>query len=671
MRPLIFTLGFISLVFYICNAQDPPFEFGKISADEMNLGEFQAKFPNEPAAVIGDMATCRFEVDSRTGYFNYLISRTIRYIILSPEGLGYGDFPIAFYQTRQDKEEISSLRGNVYNLEGGKVQRERIRIRDGLVNDRGNNWKEMIVPFPGVKTGSVIEVQYTLKSSFLHVLPNWKFQREIPVLYSEFQLRLPSLYVYRARFRGFHHLVVNQEKPIIETMRIPKPNATYGAGLGTDFFTVNVHGTEFLWIAKNLPALRSEPFTNNIRNYQAAMDFELMTQQFPESPPRHYSNSWESVREFLFRNNDFGGYLKEAQDEMFHATGIKATDDFLNDMQMAINETQKKIRWNNKSSLFAENTPAEVMQLGSGNSAEVNLMLCGLLQNMGYKAETVVLSTVNNGELFYETPTISKLNYIIIAVESAPNEYMLLDATEPAWPPGYLPSRLLNGKGKFLSAETTRWIDLASIRPMKVKKTYNLSLDNEGNLSGDLQHEYYDYSKFLVLKGIEENLSDNVLDKLVRTFGMNKTEIEVSNKDLSETPITIATSFHLQNFAQVIGNEIILPSLLFETRNEHPFSLEEREYPVHFIAPQSEEIIFEIQLPEGYTISHLPKEYRIRGRGGFLYEYETELTDSTLKIRSYQESTRTIVEPENYSHLKSFHDRIIRAHGEKILISIN
>lgn len=672
MRPSLTSLAIIVLMVNSSLAQQPPFEFGKISASDMDLADFQAKYPDEAAAVIGDIATCRFEVDSRTGYFNYLIDRTIRFIILSPEGLGYGDFPIPFYQTRNEKEEITSLRGNVYNLEGGKIQRERIRNRDGLVNDLGNNWKEMVIPIAGVKTGSVIELQYTLKSPYLHVLPNWKFQREIPVMHSEFKLRLPSLYIYRVRYRGgIQNLTVEQETPIIETMRIPKPKAGYGGSIGNDFFTVNVHGTEFLWVAKNLPALRPEPYTSNIRNYQAAMDFELITQQFPESPPRHYSNSWESVREFLFGNKDFGGFLNESADAMFHATGIKATDDFSKDMESAIHEIQKRIRWNNKNSLFAENTPDEVLQRGSGNSAEVNLMLCGLLRNMGYKAEAVVLSTVGNGDLLYDTPTISKLNYIIVAVERAPNEYLVLDATESLWPPGFLPSRLLNGKGKFLSAEATKWIDLESPRPMKTKKSYKLSLDAEGNLSGNLQYEYFGYSKFSVFKGIEENLPNNVVEALEKKFGVDKTQIAVTNKDLSEAPITISASIHLSNLAQFIGNEIILPSLLFETREEHPFSLEERKYPVHFIAPQSEEIIFEIQLPEGFRISHLPKEYRIRARGGFMYEYQPNFTDNTIMIRAFQEATQTQVEPGNYSHLRSFHDRIVRAHGEKILISIN
>jgi hypothetical protein len=671
MRPIFTSLAFIVLLVNFCLAQSPPFEYGKIKASDMSLADFQAKFPDEPAVIIGDIAVCRFEVNSGTGHMNYLITRTIRYMILSPEGVDYGDFVIPFYQTRKDREQIVGLRGNVFNLVGGRIQSERVRPRDGLVNDVGNNWKEMVVPFPNVKQGSVIELQYTIRSGFLLFLPNWSFQREIPVLHSEFKLLLPSLYIYRVRFRGFEHLAVNQEKPYIETMRIPRPPTAYGISLRDDFLTVNINGMEYLWVAKNLPPLRPEPFTNNIRNYRAAMDFELVTVQYPEVPPRHYSNTWESVREFLFKHEDFGGYLKEAEIAMFHATGIKATDDFLNDMESAIHEIQKRIRWNMKSSLFAEDTPTEVLQRGSGNSAEVNLMLCGLLRNMGYRAETVVLSTVSNGDLFYDTPTISRLNYTIIAVEQNPSEFILLDATEQAWPAGYLPARVLNDKGKFLSDQTTRWIDLASNMPIKSIKTYKLNLSPDGSLSGTMKHEHFSYSKFLTLKGIQENNPNNAVNTLIRTFDLVEEQIEIQNQDNSEAPLTFISTINLKNAAQLIGNEIILSSLIFETPTNQPFVLENRKFPVHFIAPQSEEIIFEIKLPEGFNIAHLPQAQTIRARGGFLYEYQPRVIDNTITIRSFKESSSTMVAPENYNHLRSFNERIIRAHGEKIILISN
>jgi hypothetical protein len=98
MRPILTSLAFIVLLVNLCLAQSPPFEYGKIKATDMNLADFQARFPDEPAVIIGDIAVCRFEVDSRTGYMNYILNRTIRYMILSPEGVNYGDFVIPLNQ---------------------------------------------------------------------------------------------------------------------------------------------------------------------------------------------------------------------------------------------------------------------------------------------------------------------------------------------------------------------------------------------------------------------------------------------------------------------------------------------------------------------------------------------------------------------------------------------
>ena len=63
--------------------------------------------------------------------------------------------------------------------------------------------------------------------------------------------------------------------------------------------------------ATNVPAFKSEPFSNNINNYISCIEYELSSTKFPNSDLKFYSESWEDVAKNIYENAEFGAELKK------------------------------------------------------------------------------------------------------------------------------------------------------------------------------------------------------------------------------------------------------------------------------------------------------------------------------------------------------------------------
>jgi hypothetical protein len=62
--------------------------------------------------------------------------------------------------------------------------------------DKGGEFEILKFAFPGLKEGSIIEYEFTLKGGVLYVyafIPNWSFQGYYPKLWSEYIIEIPDI----------------------------------------------------------------------------------------------------------------------------------------------------------------------------------------------------------------------------------------------------------------------------------------------------------------------------------------------------------------------------------------------------------------------------------------------------------------------------------------------
>src|SRR5690606_4529741 len=56
---------------------------------------------------------------------------------------------------------------------------------------------------PNVKEGSVIDYRYKVESPFLYNFNSWRFQSDIPKIFSQYTTTIPANYRYNIKLTGF------------------------------------------------------------------------------------------------------------------------------------------------------------------------------------------------------------------------------------------------------------------------------------------------------------------------------------------------------------------------------------------------------------------------------------------------------------------------------------
>lgn len=102
-----------------------------------------------------------------------------------------------YYQKGTGRENVNSVKGFTYNLEGGKVQKDRLNNSAVFDEQTSEYWFAKKFTMPNVKEGSVIDVSYTITSDFVCNLRDWEFQHSIPVVWSEYRARIPEYFDYK------------------------------------------------------------------------------------------------------------------------------------------------------------------------------------------------------------------------------------------------------------------------------------------------------------------------------------------------------------------------------------------------------------------------------------------------------------------------------------------
>ena len=223
------------------------------------------------------------------------------------DGYEYATVTEALYHADGEKEGIGSLKGNTYNLEGDKVSVDKLKRSDAFREELNDYYDLHKFTMPNVREGSIIEYEYTVQSPFAYSIDEIDMQYDIPIAYQKVRLEIPEFMVFTPRFKGYLLLRPETGK------RNGKVNFTYSTSgrydtggpnyknAGVDY-EINTHTYEM----REVPALDSEAYVNNMDNYRAAVNYELQYVQFPESPRENFNTSWDQVVQRIYQSDRFG-----------------------------------------------------------------------------------------------------------------------------------------------------------------------------------------------------------------------------------------------------------------------------------------------------------------------------------------------------------------------------
>lgn len=660
------TIFFTAIILMLClplpgNGQ--PFRIGKITPEDF-VGEVYEKDPEASAVILSNYGLTSMELDSRTGGFQYVYRMQMRLQILDERGYDWANHSLSLYESGLSKETMTNFKGYVHNIEGNKVNTTRVKSRDGMTERTSENWKKITYTFPEIKPGSIIEYGYTIRSPFLYNLPTWQFQYGIPVEYSEYELRIPEFYKYQFFMQGYEVPSISEQKITSTTYTLRGDRPTDGVG------HVSANITNYRWVMQDIPALRAEPYTNNIRNYMSIIYFELASIGFPGQHPERFVLNWTDVDKRLQDSEYFGGFLSGSRQMRQEMNALDAVAGNQEEKIMgALAYVHNNIRWNRSTGVYASGSPRQVLRKGEGNVADVNLMLVAALRQLGMNAEAVVSSTRSNGIVISAFPTLSRFNYVLATVKLENGKSLLLDATDPLCPPGMIPDRAINGQGRIIGENFASWVDLAPLFPSTEQKTYHLKLDADGRFSGSAEIQNMDYAAYNIRHDLE---NEKDLEKFRESMqaevtGMEITNLEILNEKDFDQPLIQKFDFNLTDAVSHTGDMIFFNPLLFEGFKMNPLRLEERKYPVDFSYPVREELTFLIDIPQGFELDFVPAPAQEKFSNQANFSITSSLNEENqIQVQAVFEILNPLILPADYQGIKNFFGSMVEKHNEQI-----
>lgn len=614
MKKVLSLIILIFIAFISITAQKAPIKFGDVSMEELQMSSCYLD-STAPAVILCDFGCFRS---------NYLtFTRTMRIKILKKEGYEWAN---RSFQT----DWKSTVKGVTTNLENGKAVQTKLRNESIFETRVIGDYYELRVAMPDVKVGSVIDIEYT----FPGIPSEWKFQEVIPVLYSELILEESPDVKMRKNFAGYEKLT---------------------------------YSSPTRWIARDMHAFKAEPFMNSIENYICKMKIDLQQISFTT-----INTSWEKVCEILEESSYFGmprtstAFLNDMARQL--SSRYSNREDLL---RAAYDTIRLKINWNEQVQPFlSDGNMAAVYKAGTGNSAEINLMLYKLLKKLDFETYPVALCTRDHGTISKYFPSMRQINYAIVYAR-IDNKEFLLDATEKYMPSYLIPSRCLNTEGRLVDRTKNIWLPVTTDRKERDIVIYELNITDDLIMIGNINISRYDYAAFdFRKKYFKFNSQSEYTEDCLRDMpGMTIKDMQFRNLDSIYNALSEKIVVEITNQVLRVDSSLYIIPAYFEELRQNPFQLETRKYPVDFGVLSEKTMILDLALPAGYSVVSSPKPQilKLKDNSAF-FMYQVTVMDNKVKIMTKFGINKAMYLPEDYDNLREFYNQVIKKQSEPVIL---
>lgn len=660
----------VFILLFTLNSQAQNFKFGKVSKAEL-AESFNPTDSSANATVLYKKEDIRFEFSQSEG-FRQIREVHERIKVYNKEGYKWATKRIRLYNESNSKsEDFQSLKGYTYNLVDGKIEDFKLK-KEGVFKEEVNKyWKISSFTMPNINDGSVIEYTYEISSPF-SAIDDIEYQYTIPINTFDLSVKTPEYFIYNKLLNPKASYVPN----IDQSKRNRTERTTDRNRTGVYVSKTTYSHSEFSFIENvitsnetNIPALKNEPFIDNLDNYKAKLTLELTAIKYPNAPYNLLSSSWDAVTKTIYDNSEFGNQLDRSN---YYKDDIDAiisnVDDPAQKAFLIFNFVKTKVKWNEFYGYNSDIGVRKAYKEGVGNVADINLMLISMLRYAGIKADPVLISTKNNGIPLF--PTRKGFNYVICYMRGE-GFSVLLDATEPFSEFNVLPERVLNWQGRVIKEDgNSGWINLSPLSLSNETTYLNVKINKDLSIEGKVRNQKSDY----IAKQFRNRFANVNNDEYIKYLEKDNGELLVSDLEIENAknigkPVKVVYSYELNNEVEEVGDNVYFTPMLFLATKENPFKSELRNYPIDLSFPFNDKYIVNIMIPEGYKVESLPesKKFEFNGdQGEFTYLVTKNGNFLQLNVNFIMKSS--LVFAKDYEMFKKFYASIVETQSEKIVL---
>lgn len=660
MKPIIlfFTTLFVALTcaYTPLRAQKIPVnpKAGAVSIEEVSMTDYPA---DTTAAALILYEENRINL---TPNANLEITKRVsfrkRIKILKETGKEYADFKIYYSRDANDGEYVADIRVTTYNLDNGAIKKTKLDkqyiFRENITD------KTAVCSFsaPEVRVGSVIEVSYEMKSDRYWDIPLVELQYDIPANRIEARLEYTNFFSFNKLVHGFLTPRYEQE--------ISNRHLGISGGQSLDYTLVMD-----IYHAIDVPAMQTEGHSYCPDQYLSAVEYQLSAYVVPGYLNRSFSQQWSDVDKALIGSP----VVKECHVRNSRLSEIKeqaaAIEDEVEQIAFVRKLVTDIVKWDGKKG-FVPVAVGKTLKNGTGSSASINAIVASVLNEMGYKADPVMIKLRSEGLLADFHVSSDAFSTFILRIVTPSGAIHFLDAARSDAYVDVLDPNYLVDRGRLIteSGIACGWLDVRSL--VKNTEMVNVSalVSENGEVSGAVHVSGKNESAYEMKRDYHSAESEEVFIAEMEEEG----NCEISGFEFSGNEYSPAATYRF-NFTQeatVSGDYLYIRPFLFPFHSETSFINPTRVIPIDF--PFAESILYNyiLEIPEGFVIEQLPQSTHMTA-AGIQAEVRCQFgrsDDHHIQVRYNYKNNTMLAPAESYADIRVFWEQLSNLYKTTIVL---
>ncbi len=312
----------------------------------------------------------------------------------------------------------------------------------------------------------------------------------------------------------------------------------------------------------------------------------------------------------------------------------------------------------------------DVDRLGYGDCKALSYYTKSLLNEANIDAEYTVVYSGNKRNIDKKLVSVQG-NHVILMLPTK-KDTIWLECTSQKLPFGQTGSTddrdvmiLKENSGKIV--HTTKY----SAKHNYQKTQGSSFIDNNGNLVSNItissygkqynQHYLINYETKEKQIDYYKNKFSNLIDCKIDSITLKNDKKNIVFKE----SITLSTP----NFAEIIGNDMVLNINLYNIYSDLPKRIKNRKYPLVISFGYFDEDEITIHIPNEFKITTLPKDIRIKNKFGYYKASLSQINETQLMYKRSILINEGTFPKTAYNSFRNFIKEVIKSDKQKIILS--
>ncbi len=610
----------------------------------------KSKQPKDPAFGIG--AEAIILLDSGHSVYNenfeLIFTHTTKIEILSEEGLNWAKVMIPY----SENDSLLFIKGHTYNLdENDSLQIDSLQ-KSTIKEEVNNGVVENYFSLPKAKVGSIVEYTYQIKIADWQELNSWYFQNDIPVLKSTYTTEVPNYLLFYKYLEGSLSLDNFNRKTVKKMIKEKQ----------TDVLIENFE-------IDSVPAYVEEEDVPGYNYFISKIKFKLAEYTLPNKStefilPQNYEELAYNWAGSPYFENVYSrsSYLQDEIDRIYHPELFKI--DVIKGFYFFIrNNFSVDLSFNEKSL-------EEAYKARKGTPQQINMLLTKMLNQSGFDAYLIALSSLENRPTYPENPYFELFDVYVCMVRYNGENYFL-DASDKNLLFNMLPPNFINNGGLVISQKAPGFVPLDFNYEDNEIVNAEFEISDTATIKGTYEVKRKGYavysfdSRFL---SNNRSYNDYLIETIFENMDWNIKKHEVIDEFEENKYLREYLSF-VRPVDSVAKNYMEINPIVFNEFSENPLKAEKRQNPITLYTPLIRKASYSYEIPEGWTVLEYPADKSIGlhdGKGKLMYQFKK--MGNILKIEYTIDYDQVIYMPEEYPMIKKFLDIVSETLNQKIVL---